>query len=68
MCRVLKVYFSGFYSWLSQPEAPRHKENRRLTGLIKQFWLEIGGVYGYRNITLDLKDLGERCSPIEFID
>ena len=63
MCRVLKVHFSGFYAWLSQPEAPRNKENRRLTGLIKQFWLESGGVYGYRNITLDLKDLGERCSP-----
>lgn len=62
MCRVLKVHFSGFYAWLSEPETPRHKENRRLTGLIKQFWLESGGVYGYRNITLDLKDLGERCS------
>lgn len=23
--------------------------------------MENGGVYGYRNIILDLKDLGERC-------
>ena len=62
MCRVLKVHFSGFYAWLHTPESPRAKANRRLIGLIKQAWLESGGVYGYRNITLDLKDLGERCS------
>jgi transposase InsO family protein len=30
-------------------------------GLIKQSWLESGGVYGYRKITEDLRDLGERC-------
>ena len=62
MCRVLNVHFSGFYAWLHNPESPRAKVNRRLVGLIKQAWLESGGVYGYRNITLDLKDLGERCS------
>ncbi|PTB85708.1 IS3 family transposase, partial [Pseudidiomarina aestuarii] len=62
MCRVLGVHFSGFYAWLHEPESPRAKANRRLIGLIKQAWLESGGVYGYRNITLDLKDLGERCS------
>ncbi|KYZ85309.1 MAG: hypothetical protein CL549_11090 [Alcanivorax sp.] len=65
MCRVLKVHFSGFYAWLHSPESPRAKANRRLVGLIKQAWLESGGVYGYRNITLDLKDLGERCSKNE---
>lgn len=62
MCRVLGVHFSGFYAWLHTPESPRTKANRRLVGLIKQAWLESGGVYGYRNITLDLKDLDERCS------
>ena len=30
-------------------------------GLIKQFWLESGGVYGYRKIHTDLRDLGEAC-------
>lgn len=62
MCRVLDVYFSGFYAWLHNPESPRAKVNRRLVGLTKQAWLESGGVYGYRNITLDLKDLEDRCS------
>ncbi|PAU77061.1 IS3 family transposase [Halovibrio salipaludis] len=62
MCRVLNVHFSGFYAWLHNPESPRTKANQRLLGLIKQSWLESGCVYGYRNITLDLKDLGEQCS------
>tara|TARA_R100000306_G_C4356271_1_gene132874 strand:- start:20 stop:844 length:825 start_codon:yes stop_codon:yes gene_type:complete len=62
MCRVLKVHFSGFYAWLANPESSRAAANRRLTGLIRQSWLESGAVYGYRNIALDLKDLGEQCS------
>ena len=30
-------------------------------GLIKQFWLESGCVYGYRKVHSDLRDLGESC-------
>ena len=37
------------------------RENQKLSGLIKQFWLESGGVYGYRKIHCDLKDVGESC-------
>jgi putative transposase len=29
--------------------------------LIKQFWLQSGGVYGYRKIHCDLRDIGEQC-------
>ena len=32
-------------------------------GWIKQFWLESGGVYGYRKIHTDLSEAGERCGP-----
>ena len=32
-----------------------------MLGLIKQSWLESGSVYGYRKVTRDLRDLGERC-------
>lgn len=61
MCRVMRVHPSGYYAWKARPESGRTKENRRLLGLIKQSWLESGGVYGYRKITADLRDLGERC-------
>jgi len=61
MCRAMKVHPSGYYAWRANPVSVRQKEDRRLSGLIKQFWLESGGVYGYRKITDDLRDLGETC-------
>lgn len=62
-CRLLDVHPSGYYAWLKQPHSQRHKANLKLTGLIKQFWLESGGVYGYRKIHSDLCDIGEACGP-----
>lgn len=61
MCRVLKVQRSGFYAWLKNPMSKRSQEDERLLGQIKQFWMESGFIYGYRNITNDLKAHGERC-------
>ncbi|ECH9053918.1 IS3 family transposase [Enterobacter cloacae complex sp.6701062] len=61
LCRVLDVHPSGFYSWLQQPHSQRHQVDLRLTGQIKQFWLESGCVYGYRKIHLDLRDSGQQC-------
>jgi putative transposase len=61
MCRMMSVHPSGYYAWRSAPVSPRQKEDQRFTGLIKQFWLESGGVYGYRKITDDLRDVGETC-------
>ena len=61
LCRLLEVHPSGYYAWRRQPKSARTKANERLTGLIKQFGLESGGVYGYRKIHGDLREVGERC-------
>lgn len=61
LCRVMRVHPSGYYAWLKQPHSERHKQNQRLTGLIKQYWLESGCVYGYRKVHDDLRDMGETC-------
>ena len=61
MCRLLEVHRSGFYSWQKQPLSPRAREDQRLQTKIRQFWMEIGCNYGYRNITLDLKGDDETC-------
>ncbi|WP_394805385.1 IS3 family transposase [Kordiimonas aestuarii] len=63
MCRVLLVHHSGFYAWLRLRLSNKAKDDRRLTGLIKQAWLESGCVYGYRKIHDDLRSIGETCSP-----
>ena len=62
MCRVLEINRSGFYRWLRFPRSLREQDNQRLTGLIKQSWLESGCVYGSPRIHADLKEWGELCS------
>ena len=58
---MMVVHPSGYYAWKANPISARQKEDQRLAGLIKQFWLESGGVYGYRKVAHDLRDVGERC-------
>ena len=57
----MSVHHSGYYAWKAQPVSARQKDDERLLGLIKQSWLESGGVYGYRKVTHDLRDIGETC-------
>ena len=59
-CRVMQVQRSGYYAWRARSLSQRAQNDRRLLGLIKLSWLESGTVYGYRKITSDLRDLGER--------
>lgn len=61
MCRVIGVHRSGFYAWCRESLCQRAREDVRQTGLIKQFWIESGGIYGYRKILNDLRDVGEGC-------
>ena len=62
MCRVLGVQRSGYYAWLRQGTSARERDDQRLLGLIRHHWLASGAVYGYRKITLDLREAGEHCS------
>ena len=63
LCQVLEVHPSGDYAWAKEPLSTRTKDDRRLLGLIKQFWIESGGIYGYRKIYTDLRMHGELCGP-----
>lgn len=63
LCALLDVHPSGFYAWMRAPRSARSREDDRLSGLIKQFWLESGSVYGYRKIHSDLREVGETCGP-----
>jgi putative transposase len=63
LCSLLDVHPSGFYAWQRQPRSARTVGDERLSGLIKQFWLESGAVYGYRKIHTDLRECGEWCGP-----
>lgn len=58
---MMNVHPSGYYAWQRQPLSARAQEDQRLLGQIKQCWLESGGIYGYRKIRDDLRELGETC-------
>ena len=57
----MAVHHSGYYAWLKHPISRTAKQLQQLTGLIKQFWLESGGIYGYGKIHCDLNDIRENC-------
>ena len=60
MCRVLRLHPSGYYAWRAKPQSHRAIDDQRLLGLLKQAWLESGGVYGYRKLTLEVDSTGRR--------
>ena len=57
----MEVHPSGYYAWKREPISEKHRDDQRLLGLLKQAWLESGCVYGYRKLTLDMRDMGEHC-------
>ena len=61
MCRVLGVHPSGYYAWCQAPLSARARDDWRLSTLVKRYWLESGGVYGYRKVHDDLRAQGETC-------
>jgi len=44
-----------------KPKSVRQRQDEWMLGLIKQFWLESGCVYGYRKIHQYLRKSGENC-------
>jgi putative transposase len=61
MCRMLRVSHGGFYQWLGRGPSRRSLENARLTGLVRQSFLESDKTYGSPRVWRDLADWGERC-------
>ena len=60
MGRVLIVHVNGFFAWLKNPLSKRALKDARQTELIRQAWTDSGKVYGYRKLTDELRDQGNR--------
>lgn len=58
---MMSVHPSGYYAWKKNKLSQRAREDQRLLGHIKHFWLQSGGIYGYRKIYHDLRDAGITC-------
>lgn len=63
LCTLFDLHPSGYYyyAWLKHPKSNQQLHDEKLSGLVKQFWLESGGIYGYRKIHRDLRDTGQVC-------
>lgn len=61
LCRLLEASRSGYYDWRFRPLSNRAIEDRRLLPLIHASHAASHGVYGYRRIHLDLREMGESC-------
>jgi putative transposase len=57
----MNAHPSGYYQWLQKPLSNRETADKRLTGQIKQHWLESGCHSGYRNIHQDLMEMQIDC-------
>ncbi len=57
----LDITTHSLYARIKPPHSRRYHADLRLTGHIRQFWLESGCVYGYRRICLDLRDIGNNA-------
>ena len=61
MCNLLDISRSGYYEWRFRPLSDRAIEDARLLPLIHASYGASFGVYGYRRISMDLKEIGESC-------
>ena len=54
MCKFIGVPRSGYYEWLNNPDSNREKQNKELTKMIKQVFVDGRGAYGTRRIVSKL--------------
>jgi putative transposase len=61
MCRVLEVSKAGYYAWRARPLCDRVKDDRVLTGKIREIQKQVKGRYGSPRTFQELKALGFKC-------
>lgn len=54
LCDIAGVARSSYYKWLNRKGSQREKENEILLKEIEKLHHEVGGIYGYRRITMNL--------------
>ena len=61
MCRLLGAASSGYYDWRFRPLSDHAIEDQLLLPLVRASYAASSGVYGYRRVHLDLREMGESC-------
>lgn len=62
MCDILEVARSGFYASIDRPASARQVRQERLVEKIRRSHADSSQLYGSPNITMDLKESGEKVT------
>ena len=63
MCRMFKVSHGGFYQWMGRGPSRRSLEDARLTGRVRQSYLESDKTYGSPRVWRDSRTIGVSAAP-----
>lgn len=55
LCQIAKVSRSSYYKWLKRQVSPREQVNKKLIDAMILLYEKVEGIYGYRQLTLNLK-------------
>jgi len=55
LCEIAKISRSGYYKWLNRKPSSREQENQSLMDDMILLYEKVGGIYGYRRLTLHLR-------------
>jgi putative transposase len=54
LCEIAEIPRSSYYKWLNREPSIREQENHTLTEAMISLYEKVGGIYGYRRLTLHL--------------
>ncbi|MGO4692666.1 IS3 family transposase [Paenibacillus sp. 2TAB26] len=60
LCEIAEIPRSSYYKWLNRKPSVRELENQKLTRAMISLHEKVGGIYGYRRLTLHLCKETER--------
>ncbi|WP_081949664.1 IS3 family transposase [Paenibacillus durus] len=61
LCDLAGISRSSYYKWRAHRPSARERENRKLTDALISLYEQVGGIYGYRRLTLHLRRQTEQA-------
>lgn len=55
LCEIAGVSRAGYYKWLKHKPSSREMENQQLSQTMITLYEKVGGIYGYRRLTMHLR-------------
>ncbi|CAG7659212.1 IS3 family transposase ISEnfa5 [Paenibacillus allorhizosphaerae] len=60
LCQIAGIPRSSYYKWLNRKPSSREQENHRLTHAMISLYKKVDGIFGYRQLTLHLRQQTEQ--------